>query len=110
MAACDPRACRLVPGTVGTGSFSSWLILGTVSLRVLSFGPLATRPSGASSLGMLKPPGPSLFVAVPFRLPARKKEAISATPAAIMVRLRSQETMVLVCNFFINLEIGRAHV
>jgi hypothetical protein len=43
------------------------------------------------------------LVALLFRLPARKKEAISATPAAIMVRLRSQETMVLVCDFFINL-------
>src|SRR5918997_3437050 len=103
MAACEPRACMLVPGTVGTGSFSSWLILGTVSLRVLSFGPLATPPAAVSSWGMLKPPGSSLFVAVLFRLLARKKDVMSATPAAIMARLRSQETKVLVCDVFINL-------
>src|SRR3712207_7516783 len=69
MAACKPRACLLVPGTVGTGSFSNWLILGTVSLRILSFGPPGVPPFAASSLGMLKLPASLLFVAVLFRLP-----------------------------------------
>src|SRR5918912_3493371 len=76
---------------------------GMVSLSVLSFGPLAAPLSALSSLGMLKLPGSALFVAVLFRLPASKKDAMSATPAAIMVRLRIKENMVLVCRLSINL-------
>jgi hypothetical protein len=43
-------------------------------------------------LGTLKLPGLSLFVAVLSRRPARKKEAMSATPATNMNRLTTQET------------------
>src|ERR671921_545488 len=70
---------------------------GTVSSRVLSWGPvLEVFSSGLlSSLGTLKPPGLSELVAVLSRRPARKKEAISATPAAIMSRLATQEIMLL---------------
>src|SRR5215210_2893677 len=67
---------------------------GTVSSRVLSSGPVLDVFSFGfvSSLGTLKPPGLSLLVAVLSRRPARKKEAISATPAATMIRLNTQET------------------
>src|SRR5215212_8208954 len=66
---------------------------GTVSSRVFSSGPVLDVFSFGldSSLGTLKPPGLSLLVAVLSRRPARKKEAISATPAAIMSRLNTQE-------------------
>jgi hypothetical protein len=57
-------------------------------------------PFVVSSLGTLKPPGLSLFVAVLSRRPARKKEAISATPATIMSRLSTQETMFLVLDLW----------
>src|SRR5215211_5248229 len=79
-------------------SFSILDMAGTVSSRVLSLGPtLDVFSFGAdSSLGTLKPPGLSLLVAVLSRRPARKKEAISATPAAIIIRLNTQETMFLV--------------
>src|SRR5215212_5087467 len=75
-------------------SFSILAMAGTVSSRVLSLGPvLDVFSSGVvSSLGTLKPPGLSLLVAVLSRRPARKKEAMSATPAAIMSRLNTQET------------------
>src|SRR5215218_7674368 len=78
-------------------SFSILDMAGTVSSRVLSLGPtLDVFSFGAdSSLGTLKPPGLSLLVAVLSRRPARKKEAISATPAAIMSRLNTQEITVL---------------
>src|SRR5918998_4340983 len=96
----------LVPDAVGTVSSSIWAILGTVNLRVLSFGPLAASPSlPVSSLGTLKLPGSELFVAMLSRLPARKKDAMRAAPAAIMTRLNAQETMFLVRDFFIILEI-----
>src|SRR5215210_2243153 len=80
-------------------SFSILDIAGTVSSRVLSSGPVLDVFSSAGavwSLGTLKPPGLSLLVAVLSRRPARKKEAISATPAAIIIRLNTQETMFLV--------------
>src|SRR5919107_123039 len=67
---------------------------GTGSSTVLFFGPVLEvfSLSGLlSSLGTLKPPGLSELVAVLSRRPARKKEAISATPAAIMSRLNAQE-------------------
>src|SRR5215211_1721215 len=78
-------------------SFSILDMAGTVSSRVLSLGPtLDVFSFGVdSSLGTLKPPGLSLLVAVLSRRPARKKEAMSATPAAIMSRLNIQETTVL---------------
>src|SRR5919206_5110684 len=72
-------------------SFSILDMAGTVSFKVLSLGPvLEVLSSGLlSSLGTLKPPGLSELVAVLSRRPARKKEAISATPAAIMSRLNT---------------------
>src|SRR5215216_1671431 len=74
-------------------SFSILVIAGTVSSRVLSLGPALVVFSSlvVSSLGTLKPPGLSLFVAVLSRRPARKKEAMSAMPATIMSRLNTQE-------------------
>src|SRR5919199_1899698 len=76
-------------------SLSILAMAGTVSSRVLSLGPVLEVFSFGvvSSLGTLKPPGLSLLVAVLSRRPARKKEAMSATPAAIMSRLNTQETM-----------------
>src|SRR5918993_3862780 len=78
-------------------SFSILDMAGTVSSRALFSGPVPdVFSSGAdSSLGTLKPPGLSLLVAVLSRRPARKKEAISATPPAIMSRLNTQETTLL---------------
>src|SRR5215210_3129369 len=104
----------LVPGTVGTVSFLIWAILGTVSLRVLSFGPLAASMFSASSLGTLKPPGSEPFVAVLLKLPARKKDAMSAAPAATMTRLNTHETTFLVREFFMkpgdcNTRVARLH-
>src|SRR5215212_4001835 len=91
----------LVPVTVGTLSSLIWAILGTVSLRVLSFGPLAAASLfSVSSLGMLKPPGSELLVAVLLKLPAKKKDAMSAAPAATMSRLSTHETTFLVRGFF----------
>jgi hypothetical protein len=49
----------------------------------------------------LKPPGSELFVAALLRLPARRKAAMSAAPAAIMTRLNTQEMMLVVRDFFI---------
>src|SRR5918995_1789687 len=93
IAACDFSASSSSPAVYGTSSFSILAIAGTVSSRVLSLGPvlLVFSPFVVSSLGTLKPPGLSLFVAVLSRRPARKKEAISAAPAAIMSRLNTQE-------------------
>src|ERR671911_2493084 len=93
IAACDFSASSSSPAVYGTSSFSILAIAGTVSSRVLSLGPvlLVLSPSVVSSLGTLKPPGLSLFVAVLSRRPARKKEAISAAPANIMSRLNTQE-------------------
>src|SRR3954454_19977286 len=79
-------------------SFSILDMAGTVSSRVLSLGPVLDvvfSPGDVSSLGTLKPPGSLLLVAVLSRRPARKKEAMSATPAAIMSRLNTQETTLL---------------
>src|SRR5215217_8437860 len=94
IAACDFSASSSSPAVYGTSSFSILAIAGTVSSRVLSLGPVLLVFSSfvVSSLGTLKPPGLSLFVAVLSRRPARKKEAMSATPAAIMSRLNTQET------------------
>src|SRR5215212_2391821 len=92
-----------------------WAILGTVSLRVLSFGPLAAALLfSVSSLGTLKPPGSELFVAVLLKLPARKKDAMSAAPAAIMTRLNTHETTFLGRDFFMkprdcNIGVARLH-
>ena len=47
-------------------------------------------------------PGSALFVAV-LCVPARKKEAMSAAPAPIMTRLKTQEMMFLVRVLFIRL-------
>jgi hypothetical protein len=49
----------------------------------------------------LKPPGSELFVAALLRLPARKKVAMSPAPAAIMMRLNTQEMTLVVRDFFI---------
>ena len=76
----------LDPGHRGDGKLE-----GLVARAVL----LVFSSGVVSSLGTLKPPGLSLFVAVLSRRPARKKEAISATPATIMSRLSTQETMFL---------------
>src|SRR5919112_3834744 len=78
-------------------SFSILDMDGTVSSSVLSSGPvlLVFSPLVVSSLGTLKPPGLLLFVAVLSSRPARKKEAMSATPAAIMIRLSTHETTFL---------------
>jgi hypothetical protein len=56
---------------------------------------------------MLKPLALELFVAVLLKLPGRKKDVMSAAPAATMSRLNTHETTVLVRGFFIfiNLEI-----
>src|SRR5918995_1194950 len=93
IAACDFSASSSSPAVYGTLSFSILAIAGTVSSRVLSLGPvlLVFSPFVVSSLGTLKPPGLSLFVAVLSRRPARKKEAMSAAPATIMSRLNAQE-------------------
>src|SRR5215216_5985004 len=103
-----------VPGTVGTVSSLIWFISGIVSFRVLSFGPLGAAPSSVSSLGTLKPPGSELLVAPLLRLPARKKDAMSAAPAAIMTRLNTHETTFLVRGFFMkrgdcNTQVARLH-
>src|SRR5829696_8428416 len=97
MAAWVFSASSSVPVVWGTSSFSILAIAGTVSSRVLSLGPvlLVFSSSVVSSLGTLKPPGSSLFVAVLSRRPARKKDAMSATPATIMARLSTQERAVL---------------
>src|SRR5919112_478885 len=70
---------------------------GAGSSRGLFFGPVLDVFSFGlvSRFGTFKPPGLSLLVAVLSRRPARKKEAMSATPAAIMSRLNIQETTVL---------------
>src|SRR5215210_449713 len=93
-------------------SFSILAIAGTVSSRVLSSGPVLLVFSSfvVSSLGTLKPPGSSLFVAVLSRRPARKKEAMSAAPARIMIRLNAQEMTFfarewLTLNFFMTWRI-----
>src|SRR5215207_9970960 len=97
MAACVFSASSSVPVVLGMSSFSILAIAGTVSSRVLSSGPalLVFSSLVVSSLGTLKPSGLSLFVAVLSRRPARKKEAMSATPATIMTRLNTQEMMFL---------------
>src|SRR5215210_8875508 len=98
-------------------SFSILAIAGTVSSRVLSSGPVLLVFSSFvdSSLGTLKPPGSSLFVAVLSRRPARKKEAMSAAPARIMIRLNTQEMTFfalewLTLNFFMTWRIVTSKV
>src|SRR5215211_2736344 len=78
-------------------SSSTLAMEGTVISRVLSSGPvlLVFSRGAVSNLGTLNPPGLSLLVAVLSRRPARKKEAMSATPAAIMSRLNAQVTTFL---------------